>query len=126
MNPLNPTLPAVPAIDASQTTKARPLQWPSELPPPEPQGQRERSGLATCSLPVSSAEALLLRWHLEAAQMHSHARHWGKNNEPTIAGLCRGTADGIRKCLQELRRELGISDPRQPEENKVISTNPET
>jgi len=47
---LTPTLPPVQAIDASQTTSARKLEWPSELPPPEPQGQCERSRLATGSL----------------------------------------------------------------------------
>lgn len=99
---------------------------PSALPPSEPQDHCERSRLATCSLPVSSAEALLLHWHLEAEQMDKHSKHWEERNEPSIAGLCRGTADGLRKCVQELRRELGLPYPRQPEENAGGVPRPES
>jgi len=91
---------------------------PSGIAPGEPRAPSARSLWPDGSLPVSSAAALLLRWHLEAEQMDKHAKHWGETNEPAIAGLCRGTADGLRKCLQELRREMGLPYPRQPEENK--------
>jgi hypothetical protein len=95
---------------------------PSGIAPCENQAPSARSLWPDGCLEVSSAEALLLRWHLEAEQMDKHAKHWGETNDPTIAGLCKGTSDGIRKCLQELRREMGLPYPRQPQDNGAAQT----
>jgi hypothetical protein len=107
---LNPTLPPVPAIDASQTTTARKLEWPSELPPSEPQGQCERSRLATGSLPAESVQLLIVKW-LERCE--AYADKSDPRAHPTWTCLC------------DLRAEMARANKRQPEENVEISHDPE-
>ena len=84
------------------------LSVPSELPPSEPHGQRERSGLATGSLPVSSAEALCYRWEAEAQRCGEQA----------------DVANCLIECAHDLRRELARANQRQPEENDRRSDTP--
>lgn len=109
---MKPLIIAPPA-SYSPDYKSAPLppRAPSELPPPEPQGQRERSGLATGSLPVLERRMLELdaEWNETAAE---HAR---------VQGL-----DAIAKHYaikaQRLRRDLGRAIERQPEENNVLAS----
>ena len=81
--------------------------WPSGLPLIEPQGQCERSRLATGSLPVSRAEALCEEWEVFALALECNADTHG--------------AETVRLLVKDLRREMVLSYPRQPEENNAVS-----
>lgn len=87
---LNPTLPPVPAIDASQTTTARKLEYPSELPPSEPQGQCERSRLVTGSALPGDAGT----WSI------------GDPNNPSRDDAMSGSEEAARKNAAAISRDL--------------------
>ena len=73
----------------------------SERAPSEPAGPAQVvAAVATCSLPASSAEALIESWKADAVRTTS---------DPYRAGLMR--------CAVELRREMARATERQPEEN---------
>lgn len=93
----------------------------SAPPPPEPQGQCERSRLATGSLPVSSAEALIRdlescvrayeRWRMDAE--HKGQLDWKARYQNVI--------DAYNHCIAGLRRQVVAATVRQPEENTKVS-----
>jgi hypothetical protein len=96
----------------SYTEAVREILHPSALPLSEPQGQCERSGLATCSLPVSSVERLLAKWEARAKQsavVMSHNPRLGMDYRIEIAAT--------QRCLDDLRAEMAAATERQPEEN---------
>lgn len=79
----------------------------SALPPSEPQGACERSGLATCSLPVSSVKKMI------STLVHAS----GVLDE----AMCPYAAEKLSEMAAELRAELEHATSRQPRENTKIS-----
>lgn len=74
----------------------------SAPPPPDPQGHCERSRLATCSLPVSSAEVCFVAGTLRT--------------EADLSDRPREAA-AFRYCMNVLLRHAASMTERQPEEN---------
>lgn len=77
------------------------------------------AAVATGSLPVSAAEALLAQWdHL--ANFHAASRrakdHYGR-------GYSAGLADAYTIAATQLRQQMAASNERQPEENKADQHN---
>lgn len=89
----------------------------SALPPSEPQGRCKRSRLETCSLPVSSAERLLCRWESSAEQTRRAANDYERRGNGALALAAHDRALAFEQCARELRAEMELPKPRQPEEN---------
>ena len=79
----------------------------SAIPPPEIAGQVSSLGLATGSLPVSSAEALAKEWEW-------HAK---------LSSL-RIVQTTLRGCANDLRQLAGLAESRQPQENGAYQPRP--
>jgi hypothetical protein len=97
---------------------------PSALPPPEPQGHCERSRLATGSLPVSSAEALLESYEAHAAGNDRDAAVQRRLGSQSLAELYENNAVIWRKAAEMLRRHMASPTERQPEENNELRNAP--
>ena len=123
---LNPTLPPVPAIDASQTTTAGKLEWPSELPPPEPQGQCERSRLVTGSLPAWRVERLLRHWADRAQRLKEASADESSALNTTEAFRLESMQWAVEDCVRDLRADMARANKRQPEENEKAQPRPES
>lgn len=94
----------------------------SALPPSEPQGTRERSRLATGSLPVSSVNKIVLAWEKKRDDLTARAGV----DELFESGRDRATRDRLRasdinSCIQEMRAEIVRAIARQPAENQSIT-----
>lgn len=96
----------------------------SALPAHETQGQSARSSLATGSLPVSSAEALLEKWDFMADHWSQLAENRRKRGEELGAYTCKIRAEGWTFCASQLRWELERATERQPEENDQAQAQP--
>lgn len=99
-------------IMTTQTCKHS-LQVPSA-------GQVPALALAGCSLPVSSTTEILSLWDARAEKAHADEAFW-KTRARSVADAYRATWITYETCARELRREMGLSESRQPEENAKLS-----
>lgn len=96
---------------------------PSELPLPEPQGQRERSGLATCSNPALNRNLWLSLQQLANDEDENAKR----TSDAYRKGWHAGMACAYRNAsvLYDVHRQAEESSVRQPESNAEMSHEPE-
>ncbi len=81
----------------------------------EQQGSRERSCLATCSLPVPSAEALCVDWELECTRLNVWRNKALESRQYVWASRYEEIIDAYSRCVKDLRREMERATERQPE-----------
>lgn len=107
-----------PPATYSPDYKSAPLtpRLPGELSPSKIAAPSGALGVATGSLPVSSAEALCRVWQ-NREQSHQGA---AVAEQFSASGDMRHTyaANAYRDCVAMLRREMARAIKRQPEENK--------
>ena len=75
------------------------------------------AAVATCSLPVSSAEALIYSWNHAASTREDLALKCRTEGNIDDAIPLENAANAYRRCAGELRRKLVAATERQPEEN---------
>lgn len=78
----------------------------------EPRPRKARCAVATGSSPVPSAA--------EISRLESSAAHYDSEAAKHLCEICAETAEHLRSLARDMRRELALTESRQPGSNKSI------
>lgn len=113
---MDPWITPHPEGTSSSTSHDGP-RWPSAERTPEVASPPCSLALATCSLPVASAEALIRDWEICVRSYERWRMDADHKGQLDWKARYQNVIDAYNHCIAGLRRQVEAANVRQPEEN---------